>query len=37
MQKSYDLGPGDAAIAAQMDKLGINSICSNDAGFLKNR
>ncbi|PHA00906.1 hypothetical protein COE51_06235 [Bacillus pseudomycoides] len=33
--EKYDLGPGDAAIAAQMDKLGVNSICSNDSGFLK--
>lgn len=31
----YDLGPGDAAIAAEMDVLGINSICSNDGGFFK--
>lgn len=29
----YDLGPGDAAIAAEMDVLGVNSICSNDGGF----
>ncbi|WP_433948136.1 type II toxin-antitoxin system VapC family toxin [Bacillus tropicus] len=33
--EKYDLGPGDATIAAQMDKLGVNSLCSNDAGFLK--
>jgi predicted nucleic acid-binding protein len=31
----YDLGPGDAAIAATMDTLKINSICTNDAGFFK--
>ncbi|UUW40208.1 PIN domain-containing protein [Bacillus phage B13] len=30
---AYDLGPGDAAIAAEMDALGVNSICSNDGGF----
>jgi predicted nucleic acid-binding protein len=33
--KKYDLGPGDTAIAATMEKLEINSICTNDAGFFK--
>ncbi|QCS52397.1 type II toxin-antitoxin system VapC family toxin [Priestia flexa] len=32
---TYDLGPGDAAIAATMDSLEINSICTNDSGFFK--
>jgi predicted nucleic acid-binding protein len=31
----YDLGPGDAAIAATMEMLEINSICTDDRGFFK--
>lgn len=31
----YDLGPGDAAIAATMDSLKVNSICTDDSGFFK--
>lgn len=33
--EKYDLGPGDTAIAATMERLEVNSICTNDAGFFK--
>jgi len=33
--EKYGLGPGDSIIAASMDKLKVNSICTDDHGFAK--